>query len=431
MKLEIERADFLKAWQTAEKYTPSKTTMEALNGVRITAYEGIVTLEATDLKSSVKCSAKGAAILEPGVAVLNAAIFGSMLRKAEAPTLTLTIGDEKGSLNAGRSKSRFTVIPAETFPNIPESSDAEDICEIMAQDLNRLITEGSCAASAPSDFPKYLGTCMLRTSDGMILAVSTDGKRLARSQMPCSLVNKQDDLILPSAALKELAKSFSGDGSVKILADSSTVWFRLEDGSEFSLRRIDAAFPKYEKILNDAVKTKMIVGKSALVSAIDRVDVMAKTNPAHIMAMVLNPGGELRITARAPELGTISETLDAVIEGEQMHIGFNLSYFMDGVKSINSDSVLAEFSDYEGQTRMFKDEGRDFLYMLMPIRLSPQDIVNDDDADDSRTGEYPPETQQEESIQEQQEAPQESEAPQNNEEPHEFGEGNYDTESPF
>ena len=396
--------------------------MDALNGIRITANESTVTLEATDLKSSVKCTAKGAAVLEPGAAVLNASIFSSILRKAEAPAITLNIGDDKGTLNAGRSRSRFTVIPAESFPNIPESSDAEEICEITAGDLGRLISEGSCAASAPSDFPKYLGTCMLRTEQEQILAVSTDGKRLARSQNACIHINKQIDLLLPSAALKELGKTFTGEGKVKILADDSTVWFRLDDDSEFSVRRVDAAFPKYEKILNDAVKSRMTVSKSTLLAAIDRVDVMARTNPAHIMAMILSPdSGELRITARAPELGTMSETLDAQIEGAPMQIGFNVTFFMDGVKSVNSESVIIEFSDDEGQTRMLKDEGKDFLYMLMPIRLSPQDIVNDDDAGDFIEPSQPGQ---------QEEAPQE-EAPQSHEEPHEFGEGNYDSESPF
>ena len=412
LKLELERSEFLKAWQTAEKYTPSKTTMEAINGIRITANEGIVTLEATDLKSSVKCTAKGVNVLEPGVAVLNAAIFGNMLRKSQAPTLTLTIKDEKGTLSADRSKSRFTVIPEDTFPNIPESSEAEDICEILAGDLGRLIIEGSCAASQPSDFPKYLGTCLLRTSDTMLLAVSTDGKRLACSQTLCISINKQnEDLLLTSAALRELAKLFSGDDRVKILANSSVVWFRL-DYAEFSVRRLDASFPKYEKILNDYVKTSMKVNKAAMVSAIDRVDVISKTNPAHVMAMTLKPEGELRITARSPELGTVSETLEAYIEGAPMQIGFNVTYFMDGLKSVDSEAMIIEFSEDEGQTRIFKDEGKDFLYMLMPVRLSPQDIVNDDDAADFVPDEQP-------------------EAPENNEQPHEFGEGNYDNEAPF
>lgn len=414
MKLELERADFLKAWQTAEKYTPSKTTMDALNGICITASENnSVTLEATDLKSSIKCSAKGANVIEAGVAVMNASIFGNMLRKSKADTITLEITGERGTLKADKSKSRFTVIPADSFPKLPESSEAESYCRILAGNLSTLISEGSCAASMPSDFPKYMGTCLLRIEDQNITAVSTDGKRLARSKTLCETTDKQGDLLLPSQALKDLGKIFTGDSTVNILADDSTVWFRL-DNAEFSIRRIDASFPKYERILNNEVRTSAKINKSNLLSALDRIDVIAKNNAAHLMAMALNPqSGEVKITARASELGTVSEVIDAEITGDFMQIGFNVTYFLDGIKAVSSESVNIEFSDEEGQTRMLKDESDDFLYMLMPIRLTPQDIVNDDDTEEFSAPVQPEEEQE------------------NQEEPHEFGDMPVNDEAPF
>lgn len=421
MKLDLERAKFLKAWQTSEKYIASKTTIGAMNGIRITANEDSVTLEATDLKSSVKLTVKNAEVQEPGTAVLNAAVCGDMLRKSNAPKITLEVSDDKGTLKAGKNRSRFPVIPADTFPKIPESSGAEEVCEIMASDLGKLITEGSCAASAPSDFPKYMGTCLLRTSGQYLITVSTDGKRLARSQKLCT-VHKEDDLLLPAPALKEAAKNFNTSDMVKILADGSTVWFVFdrkvlikeetkdessEDSQavvdwkenvvetlEFSIQRIEASFPKFERILNNEVCTTLKASKSALLPAIERVDIIAKNNQAHIMAMILNPGSgqdseseitsepRLRITARAPELGTASEVVDASVEGQAMQIGFNAAYFLDGLKAADSDSITIEFSSDEGQTRILKDEGADFLYMLMPIRLTPRDIVPEDDSGD-------------------------------------------------
>ena len=415
MKLELERSEFLKAWQTAERYTAAKSTVDALNGIRISANEdNTVTLEATDLKSSVKCSALGSNVLEPGVAVLPASIFGTIAKKTAAKTFTLETGQERGALIAGKSRSRFAVIPPDKFPNIPESSGAEAICSIMASDLGRIINEGGSAASAPSDFPKYMGTCLLRTAGQRLIVVSTDGKRLAISQTLCT-VHKEDDLLLPAAALKELAKGFNNDGKVVVLADGSTVWFRLEreetikdesdnseegaevpvrtvlEVSEFSIRRIEATFPKYEKILNDEVKTMIKLAKPSLLSAVDRMAIFAKNSPAQVMAMYIKPEGALRLTARAPEMGTTEDTLDAAVDGDAMAIGFNVNYFLDGLKAVNSEEVIIEFSDEEGQTRLLKDEGKDFLYMLMPIRLTAQDFVSDDDSVDIITPAQPEE----------------------------------------
>ena len=443
MKLELERSGFLKVWQVAEKYTPSKTTMEALNGIRITAgSSGTVTLEATDLKSSVKCPAKGAEVIEPGVAVLNSAIFGNMLKKASAKTITLEVSGSRGTLTAGGSKSRFAVIAPETFPNIQASSGAEEICTIQASDLGKLINEGSCAASAPSDFPKYMGTCLLRTAEKLLLAVATDGRRLSCSRKPAESVSKETDLLLPAASLKDLAKVFTGDETVRILFDGSMVWFILEkpeqnietssedvntesveeetsnedeniqpaedaeapvedakpapapkesylDGAEFSLRSIEATFPRYERILNEEVKTSMTIGRTYLLSALDRIAVIAKNNPSQIMAMELKPEFDLRITARAPGLGTASETLmPEEVDGERMQIGYNINFLNDGLKAAGSPDVYLEFSDVEGQTRIFRSkDDKDFMYMLMPLRLSPQDLVDEDDNSDFDTPE--------------------------------------------
>ena len=151
-----------------------------------------------------------------------------MLRKTTAKTITLEVNDSRGTLKADKSRSRFPVIPAETFPNIPESSGAEPVFSIMASDLARVINEGSCAASAPSDFPKYMGACLLKTTEKYIIVVSTDGKRLARSQTLCMSMDKEEELVLPAASLKETAKNFTGEGTVRVLADGSTVWFMLE-----------------------------------------------------------------------------------------------------------------------------------------------------------------------------------------------------------
>ena len=457
MRIKSERSTFLKAWQIAEKYTAGQQR-ENLNGIRITASENTVTLEATDLKSSVKCTVKGAEVKESGVAVLNAAFFGNMLRKTTADSITLEVKDARGTLTADKSRSRFPVIPPETFPKIPESSGAEPVLSIMASDLARVITEGSCAAGAPSDFPKYMGACLLKTADKYVIAVSTDGRRLARSQTLCISIDKEEELVLPAAALKETAKNFTGDGTVRVLADGATVWFMLEkkeiikeepksspeagndsqapEGSEtpaeaendsqadndseivtesynykvveimeFSLQRIETSFPKYEKILNNEVCTTMKVLKSMLLPALDRIDLVAKTNSGHIMAMYLNPDPDsdeppLRITARAPELGTASEKPNAEVKGAKINIGFNAGFFIDGLKAAESNSITVEFSSEEGQTRILKDDSADFLYMLMPIRLTPQDIVNDDESGDFSAPVYPDEFSQEDDLDE-------------------------------
>ena len=117
-------------------------------------------------------------------------------------------------------------------------------------------------------------------------------------------------------------------------------------------------------------------------SAVERVDIIAKTTIPHVMVMDMNPEGKLKLTARSPEFGVAGEYLEAEITGNPLQIGFNSAFFLDGLKSVGSGDVIIEFSSNEGQTRMKRKDDDTFLYMLMPSRLSQQDIV-DDELDDS------------------------------------------------
>ena len=382
MKLELKRQDFLKAWQIAEKFIDPRGAKESIAGILIAASDdGRVTLVATDLKTSVRCQAEGVNVIEQGIAVVPAAILGSMIKKSASDDLFLEINSERGFLGAGKSKARFTIISAEAFPKIPESSSAEQIFDFQAGDFAKLVAEGSSAASQPQDFPKYIGTCLVRTKDAEVKIVATDGKRLSLSKSPCESISKETDLILPAQAFKDLGKTLAAnysDKTVKILADESTAWFNLE-GVEFSIRSIDATFPTYERILNDKVETSMKIKTEDLIPSLERIDIIAKTTPAHIMSMTLygedNP--EVKITARAPEHGTASEKISASVSGKYLQIGFNVGYFLDGLKILGNGEIKIDFSGDESQTRMFRSNDDKFLYMLMPARLSQQDRIAD------------------------------------------------------
>ena len=385
MKLEIKRQDFLKALQTAEKIAASKAIAEFVSSVKINAGDdGQVTIEATDLKTTVKSkvSSEGVSVIESGTGLLPLTVLGGMLKKYKCDTAMIEVKDTKGVLIAEGSKTKFPTVPVDMFPNVPESAGAEAVCEISASDLSRIITEGAVASSQPQDFPKYLGTCLLRTEEGRLKAVSTDGKRLSVSEVICN-VSRDEDVLLPSGAVKELARQMASyeNENVRILSDGSTVWFALEN-VEFSIRKIDANFPDYKRILSNETNTTLNIPCDKLMSAVERVDIIAKTTIPHVMVMDMNPEGKLKLTARSPEFGVAGEYLEAEITGNPLQIGFNSAFFLDGLKSVGSGDVIIEFSSNEGQTRMKRKDDDTFLYMLMPSRLSQQDLA-DDELDDS------------------------------------------------
>ena len=208
---------------------------------------------------------------------------------------------------------------------------------------------------------------MLKAQKDLLKVVATDGKRLSLSQCPRE-AGAEVDLLLPIPALKELVRLLMGnapESRIDVLYDGSTVWFRLE-GLEFSARRVESSFPNYEKILTPGASTTLRIQRDELLPALERIDIMVRNTLTRLVVFHLSPGGEFRLTGRAPELGTTTEVLDSSIDGDPLRVGFNVGFLQDGLKALGSGEIRMDFNGGEGQTRLLREGSEDFLYMLMP-----------------------------------------------------------------
>ena len=379
MKIDIMRPEFLKTWQMAERSSSTKSTINSLAGILLTADGDSVLLEATDLKTAVRCTAEGVRVTQEGSVILPVKLLGELFKKASTDMVTIDIKDEKGVMTSGRNKTRFTTWPVDDFPKLAHSDGADPFCVIEAMELSRALVEGSIASSPTDDFPKYLGACLLQVKDGLFHVVSTDGRRLSLSKCTCDTKNDAE-LLLPVLALRELQRLLSvvtPDTPVHIFYDGSQVWFQFGK-IEFSVRRVESSFPNYEKILNPDSTTTMTVKREALLSALDRVDIIVR-GYTRMVVMHLSPGGQLKLTGKAPELGTAIEILDAEIDGEPLKAGFNVGFLQDGLKSLGTEEIKMNLNGEAGQMTMLREGTNDFLYMLMPVRISEQDMIVPDE----------------------------------------------------
>jgi DNA polymerase-3 subunit beta len=389
MKLRVQKTEFNKWWQFVERTAVSKSTINTQGGVLCTVSEESITLEATDLKTSVRCVPNGVSADATGAVILPAKLLGELFKKIPVEEFSVDIKAEKGVFTAGRNKTRFTTYAVNDFPKIPSSESANLFCEILAGDLFRVINEGMVASSQGDSFPSYLGTCFFHAKENSLSVVSTDSHRLALSQADC-VCESDSDILLPILSVKELQRLLSGvisDVKVVVLTDGAVSWFRMGD-IEFSIRRIEASFPNYTKILNPKKTTTMICDRSNLVNALDRIDVIVR-DFTRVVVMKLSPSGELRLSGRSPNVGTGIEVVDANIVGEPLTVGFNLSYIQDGLKAFKDTDIQLSFDGNSGQVTIVAPNRDNFLYMTMPVKISEEDEIDESDEITDDNDNYP------------------------------------------
>ena len=371
MKLEINRKEFIKSWKQLESCS---SRIKEAHGIKVNASLE-VSCEAINNSVALKIkNMKGVTVQESGQAVIPSGLLLNLILKASEDVLQLEISNGKGVLKSGKNKTRFATKPLENFPKLPEMENAKNLAEISSSELIKFVLQGSSAAGSPVEFPKYIGAVMLKLDEGKIICTSTDGKRLAIAESEMSgLEAVAEEYIVPAPELKGIVTEAEGD-TVKILADDAMVYFDF-GAMVYSVRRIDINFPQYQRLINDEVASKIKINAPTLLSALERIDIVARANPAKIISMSID--SELKIGARVAEVGTAVERLACEFEGEKLMLGCNINFLREGLKLFKEAEI--EFSGEEKQFRIYENGKRDFMYLLMPARLTEQDKVVEDE----------------------------------------------------
>jgi len=83
----------------------------------------------------------------------------------------------------------------------------------------------------------------------------------------------------------------------------------------------------------------------------------------------MGPAG-LELTTIVHDVGQAQELLDAKYEGTETTVAFNPEFLLDGLQAIGSEEVLVETLDTSKPAIVKSAEDTDFLYLLMPVRVS-------------------------------------------------------------
>ncbi|PIE55482.1 MAG: DNA polymerase III subunit beta [Dethiosulfovibrio peptidovorans] len=385
MKLTIDKNTFMKSWSVTERIAAQKSTLSVISGVLCVADTTGVTLQATDLKTSLRTTASGITVDQPGQAIFPVKIVGELFKKAPTSIFSVEVTNEgNGTIIAGRNTYRFTTYPVEDFPPLPSAENSQPFCTLQTSELQRILDEGGIAGSVGEEFPKYLGAELIQIKNSECHCVSTDGRRLSLSKSYLDEEREEREMLLPLGSIRELLRILSGiDGKepICISIDGSLGYFTM-DNLEFSIRKIDSSFPNYEKILNPNTTTTLEIDRTQFIDALERIDVVVRDHNKTVI-LTLSPGGSLKLFGKAPDIGEAKELIDGIIKGESLKVAFNVTFLMGGLKAFHGDQVTLSFNGQEGQMMMLRPNGGDFLYMLMPIKLKSTDLEALDDWEES------------------------------------------------
>ena len=366
MKFTITREQLQSGLNAVSAAIPAKTTLPVLSNVLVEATKQGLRLSGTDLDIAVSTTVPADVDAE-GSVTLPAKKLADITRELPSAPIRITAaGEQRVSIECGRSKFKLLGLPREEFPSFP-AVKFDGAWKAPAGVVHKLVGHVAFAASTEESRPILNGVLWELRPDRMRM-VATNGHRLAKMDVPAS-GGSTADLIVPPKALDQIRRLFPAEAEIEIAKSDNHLGFRSATTLVFS-RLIEGPYPNYEQVIpreNDKVAT---VDKEAMAGALRRMSVVA-SDQTHRIRLAFSSGA-VKFSVQTPDLGEAQDELAVTYEGEPLEIGFNATYLLEILKFMPTDEVRVTFKAPERAATVEPvgwNDPASFMALVMPLRL--------------------------------------------------------------
>ena len=365
LKFSISKTDLLEALSIVSKGMSGRSTLPILSGIYINVEDGFITLQATDLEISVRH--KIPALVEvPGTAVVPGKIFHDIVRSLPDAAISCSFADEVFNIECMSSSFNMTTMRPDEFPAFPQVNLIDSI-DLPASTLAKMVKKVSKATSRDQTHMVLMGI-NLTVEDEKLTMVATDSYRLAITNLTVEGHQGLFSLIVPGITFDEVCKLAAKEETVTIGYSENQIVFEFGN-STFVTRKLEGNYPNYRQIIPSEKKVTAVVDTKVFTEAVKRASIMAQEY-MQIRLDISPDAQQIEITSNTSDVGGVEERVEAQVEGEEIVIGFNYQYIMDGLNSVDSDEVIFE-ADSPLKPGVLKSVGDDgFFYLSMPVRLN-------------------------------------------------------------
>ncbi|MGV8084096.1 MAG: DNA polymerase III subunit beta [Coriobacteriia bacterium] len=365
MKFTIARSELADTLSVVSKGMSARSTLPILSGILITAKDGELNFQATDLEVSVKKTA-AALVDKEGAAVFPGRLLNDVVRSLPEAAVTIETEGDVALLRCQQSAFTIKTLPSADYPKFP-SVPVDKSITLPSATLSTMVKHVARAVSR--DETRATLTGILFVIDGTTARmVATDSYRLALREVTLEEAAGDIEVVVPGKALEEFSRMATSSPDVKIGVSENQIIFEFAT-TTFVTRRIEGSFVNYRQLIPKEAVTTVTLPTAEVTAAVKRVSIMALHNTP-IKFTVRVDDQTFSLSANSHDIGDASEDLMAKIQGEDVEIAFNHAFLMDGLSSADSENVRIELQSSlkPGLIRTEGDEG--FLYLLMPVRLS-------------------------------------------------------------
>jgi len=371
MRFIVSTSTLLKQLQAVNGASSSSTVLPILENFLFEIKDGVLTVSATDLQTSMTTSL-AVESKEDGKVAIPSKILLETLKTLPDQPISFSVDDKTFAIeiNAGDGKYKLSGENGDDFPKIPVVENPSSVAmpaSVLAEAINKTLFAVSNDELRPAMTGVY---CQL--SPDHITFVATDAHKLVRYRRSDTKSEAPANFILPKKALTLLKASLpSDDLSVAVEYNTTSAFFRFAN-INLICRLIDERYPDYEAVIPTNNPNKLILDRALFLNCLRRVVIFANKTTHQVRLKIT--GSELNISSEDVDFSNEAhERLTCQYEGEDMEIGFNAKFLIEMLNNLSGEEVLLEMSTPNRAGLLIPqthDEAEDILMLVMPVMLN-------------------------------------------------------------
>jgi DNA polymerase-3 subunit beta len=379
VKFQANRDVFSEAVSFAVKLLPQRTTLPILSGVLIETTDTGLQLSSFDYEVSAQTQI-AADVEEPGRVLVSGRLLAEIAAKLPNAPVQFSTEDSKIVVRAGSANFTLLSMPVEEYPSIPQVSGQAGL--VPADEFAQAVAQVGVAASRDDVTPVITGV-QLEVGDNKLGLVATDRYRVAVREIDWDNGTTSGEpvtALVPARTLTEIGKTLGHSGTIAVSItnrdDRELIAFTADKKTVTSLL-IKGNFPPVRRLFPETVENYAVINTAELIEATRRVSLVLEREAA--LRYTFSAEG-LTLEAIGSEQAQASESIDALLTGQETVVSLKPQFLLDGLGAVHSEFVRISFTKTDNpnkpgpvlitsQTSKDQAGADNYKYLLQPNLL--------------------------------------------------------------
>lgn len=364
MKLIVPKQTLLEAINVVQRAIMPKATQPVLEGIYLDAGETLK-LIGNNFDFAVEYNLD-ADIIDKGSIVINARIFGDIIRKLpDAPVYIEVTNNYRVKIECLSTYFEIVGMDADSYP-MPSIYENENLSFSISQTAFKDLIKQTIFAVGSDENRKIMTGVLIEVDNNEVNIAALDGFRMAVSN---TLIkeNIKFSVVVPGKNMSEVMKILeSNEDPVVVSLSGNIISFVLKD-CRISSNVLDGDFMNYRSYIPSQFETVIGVNTKDLIEAIERASLITSEDKRFPVKFSINDNSI--VISSTTDIGTSKDEISINNDGAPLSIGFNPRYFIDALKVIDEEKIKISFTSSVGPCIITAEENDRYTYLILPVRM--------------------------------------------------------------